>query len=85
VYSSLRKGARRASQAQKEEKSMSDSKLPKGWTETKIKRVLAHYEKQTERDAVVEDEAGVRASETVMSVPRDLVAQVRELIAKRRR
>jgi hypothetical protein len=47
--------------------------------------VLAHYEKQTERDAVVEDEAGVRASETVMSIPRDLVPAVQELIAKRRR
>ncbi|MGA3203983.1 MAG: hypothetical protein ABSF12_15960 [Bryobacteraceae bacterium] len=64
---------------------MTESKLPKGWTETKIKRVVAHYEKQTERDAVAEDEAGVTASETVMSIPRDLVPAVRELIAKRRR
>lgn len=64
---------------------MSDNKLPKGWNEAKIRRVLAHYEKQTEEDAVLEDEAGVGASETVMTVPRDLVPKVRELIAKRHR
>jgi hypothetical protein len=64
---------------------MSNSKLPKGWNEAKVRRVIAHYEKQTEKDAVLEDDAGVRASETVMSVPRDLVPKVRELIAKRQR
>ena len=60
---------------------MSDTKLPKGWNEAKIRRVLAHYEKQTDGDAVQEDEAGVGASETVMTVPRDFVPKVRELIA----
>jgi hypothetical protein len=50
-------------------KPMNEKKLPKGWNEAKIRRVLAHYEKQTEEDAVLEDEAGVGASETVMSVP----------------
>jgi hypothetical protein len=64
---------------------MSDTKLPKGWNDAKIRRVLAHYEKQSEQDAVIEDEAGVAASETVMSVPRALVPKVRELIAKRQR
>jgi hypothetical protein len=47
-------------------------------------RVLAHYEGQSEEDAVAEDEAGVRPSETVMNVPHELVAKVRELIGKRR-
>lgn len=61
---------------------MSENKLPEGWDETKIRRVLAHYEQQTEDDAVNEDEAGVRSSETVMSVPHELVPKVRELIAK---
>jgi len=62
---------------------MNESKLPAGWDEEKVRRVLAHYEEQTEEDALVEDEAGVEPSETVMSVPRDLVPKVRELIAKR--
>ena len=63
---------------------MSDQKLPKDWNEAKVRRVLSHYEKQTAEDAVVEDESAVR-SETVMSVPRELVPKVRELIAKRQR
>jgi hypothetical protein len=33
---------------------------------------------------VLEDEAGVEPSETVMNVPRELVPEIRELIAKRR-
>lgn len=64
---------------------MSETKIPKGWNEAKIRRVLAHYEKQAGGDAVLEDEAGVGSPETVMSVPRDLVPKVRELIAKRSR
>jgi hypothetical protein len=64
---------------------MSENKFPKGWNDAKIRRVLAHYEKQSEEDSVLEDESGVGASETVMSVPRDLVPKVREMIAKRQR
>jgi hypothetical protein len=62
---------------------MSDTKLPDSWDEQKVRRVLAHYEEQTEDDAVAEDEAGIQASETVMNVPHELVPKVRELIAKR--
>jgi len=64
---------------------MSETKLPEGWDEGKLSRVLAHYEQQSEDDAVLEDESGVRPSETVMNVPHELVARVRELIAKRPR
>jgi len=63
---------------------MSQSKFPSGWDEEKVRRVLAHYEEQTDEDAVLEDEAGMEPSETVMNVPHDLVPKVRELIAKRR-
>jgi hypothetical protein len=62
---------------------MSHNKFPLGWDEDKVRQVIAHYEKQTEEEALPEDEEGVRPSETVMSVPRDLVPAVRELIAKR--
>ena len=61
---------------------MKQSKLPEGWTEEKVRRILAHYEEQTEDEALVEDEAGIESSETVMNVPHDLVPKVRELIAK---
>ena len=63
---------------------MNDSKLPAGWDEQRVRRVLAHYEEQSDEDAVLEDTAGVEPSETVMNVPHDLVGKVRELIAKRR-
>jgi len=63
---------------------MSEVKFPDDWDEEKVQRVLAHYEKQSEEDALLEDEAAVEPSETVMNVPHDLVPKVRELIAKRR-
>ena len=66
----------------KEETSMSQKNLPDGWDEGRIQRVIAHYDAQSEEAAIKEDEAGVQPSETVMNVPRDLVARVRELIAK---
>lgn len=61
---------------------MSQNKLPEGWSEEKLRQVLAHYEDQTEDDALAEDEVGIDSSETVMNVPHDLVSKVRELIAK---
>ena len=63
---------------------MSENKLPEGWDDGKLQRVLTHYEGQTEEEALLEDEEQVRPSETVMSVPRDLVPIIRELIAKRK-
>ena len=63
---------------------MKQVKLPPGWDEAKVQRVLARYENQTEEDSLIEDEAGIEPSETVMNVPRELVREVRELIAKRR-
>jgi hypothetical protein len=58
------------------------NKFPTGWDQRKIKKVLAHYEEQTEEEAVAEDEAGIESSETVMKIPHELVPIVRELIAK---
>ena len=64
---------------------MKQSKFPRGWDEERVRRVLAHYEQQTEEEAVAEDEASFAdATQTVMEVPKDLVPAVRELIAKRR-
>lgn len=62
---------------------MSQNKFPNGWDEDKVRRVLAYYEAQTEEDALLEDEACIEPSETVMNIPHDLVPKVRELIAKR--
>ena len=64
---------------------MSKENFPEGWNEEKVQRVLGYYEHQSEEDSLIEDEAGVESSETVMSVPRELVPKVRELIAKHNR
>lgn len=64
---------------------MREGKFPPGWDEERVRRVLAHYEQQTEEEAVAEDEAAFEnESMTVMEIPTDLVPAVRELIAKRR-
>jgi hypothetical protein len=62
---------------------MSQNNLPEGWDESRVRKVLAHYDEQSDDEALAEDEAGVASSETVMNVPHDLVSQVRELIARR--
>lgn len=62
---------------------MKKSKFPKGWDEERVRRVLAHYEAQTEEDAVAEDEAAYEdKTQAIMEVPIRLVSTVRELIAK---
>jgi hypothetical protein len=64
---------------------MSQNNLPDGWDEDKVQRLIAHYGEQNDDQALLEDEAGVEEStETVMTVPHELVSQVRELIAKHR-
>lgn len=64
---------------------MSDQKLPQGWDESRVRRVLDHYESQTDDKATVEDqEAFESTTHTAMEVPVELVPEVRQLIAKRR-
>lgn len=64
---------------------MNQGKFPPGWDEERVRRVLSHYEDQSEQEAVAEDEAAVEdKTQTVMEIPNDLVPAVRELIAKRR-
>jgi hypothetical protein len=58
---------------------------PQGWDEARVKRVLAHYESQSEEEAVAEDEAAFEATDqNVMGIPTELVPKVRQLIAKHR-
>jgi len=58
------------------------SKFPKGWDLERVKRVLEHYETQSEDEAVAEDEAAYEdPNQTFIKVPNELVPTVRELIA----
>ena len=62
------------------------SRFPPGWDEERVERVLAHYENQTEEEAVAEDEAAWEdSSQTFIEVPNGLVPAVRKLIAKEHR
>ena len=59
------------------------NKYPRGWDEDRIKKVVNHYESQSEDDAVSEDEAAYEHDgQTIMEVPSELVPKVRDLIAK---
>ena len=60
-------------------------KFPSGWNEERVRRVLAHYEQQTEEEAVAEDEAASgQEGQTFIAVPTELLPKVRELIARRK-
>lgn len=58
--------------------------FPPGWDESRVKRVLEHYESQSQYEALAEDEAAYEDSnQTFMEIPNELVPVVRELIAKK--
>ena len=64
---------------------MTGSEYPPGWDEERVRRLLEHYEAQSDEEAVAEDEAADEApTHTAMDVPVELVPIIRELIAKRR-
>jgi hypothetical protein len=64
---------------------MKQNKYPSGWNERKVRKVLRHYESQTEHEAIAEDEAAFELKDqTVMVVPKKLVPEITKLIAKRR-
>ena len=62
---------------------MNQSRFPPGWDEQRVRRVLQHYEEQTEDEAVAEDEAALESEDqTFMGIPKELVPAVREMIAR---
>ena len=57
--------------------------FPPGWDNERVAKVLAHYENQTEDEALAEDEAAFATNgQTFMEIPTELVPAVRELVAK---
>lgn len=63
---------------------MSANDFPPGWDDERVRRVLEHYENQTDEQSVAEDEDRfANPSHVVMEVPADLAAEIRQLIAKR--
>ena len=65
---------------------MKQARYPPGWDDKRVRRVLEHYEPQSDEEAVAEDEAAYEATtHTAMSVPVELVPLVRELLSKQPR
>jgi hypothetical protein len=61
---------------------MKKQAFPPGWTESRVKRVIDHYESRTEAETVAEDEAPSRSKRgAVMEIPAKLVPKVRALLA----
>lgn len=64
---------------------MKKKNFPPGWSEQRVKEVLAHYEKQTEDEEFAEIEAALEAEDTtLMAIPTELVPEVRALLARKR-
>ena len=64
---------------------MNKQRLPKGWTQEKIRKLAEHYDNQTEDEQVAEHEAAMQAEgQTVMVVPTELVPEIVKLINKKR-
>ena len=62
---------------------MITDRFPPGWDEERVRKVLEHYERQTDSEAVAEDEAAYEdSSQTFMEIPKELVPEVRKLIAE---
>lgn len=64
---------------------MKQNKFPPSWDADRVRRVLEHYESQSEEEGVAEDEAAFeQGGQTVVEIPSDLLPAVRELLAKRK-
>lgn len=62
---------------------MKNNRFPPGWSEARVKRVLAHYESQSEDSAAAEDEKAFKdKTHTVIEVPTELMPVIREIIAQ---
>src|SRR5437870_4672111 len=55
--------------------------FPQGWNEERVRRVLEHYDAQSDEEALAEDKAAYESTtHTSMEIPVDLVPQARELL-----
>jgi hypothetical protein len=59
------------------------NRYPKGWNRRKVQSLIAHYDKQSDRDAIAEAEAAYRKRKTALiEVPVKLLPQVRRILAR---
>jgi len=61
------------------------NRYPKGWNLKRVRKVIAHYENQTDAQAIAEDEAAIRKQPTAfIEVPVKLLPKIRKLLAVNR-
>lgn len=61
-----------------------DQKLPPGWDEASIRDLIEHYDAQNEDERAAEIEAAWEAEGmTMMSVPTELVPEIRALLSRK--
>jgi len=61
---------------------MKKQKFPPGWDEKRVKKLIAHYENQTEDEEFADIEAAREDEDiTLMAIPTELVPEVRALLA----
>jgi hypothetical protein len=66
-------------------KTMKKQRLPKGWTEEKIRKLAEHHDNMTEDQQVAEIEGSLKDdNQTMMMVPTELVPAIVKLINKKR-
>jgi len=58
------------------------NKFPSGWDDRRVRQVIAHYDRQSDDEAIAEDERRVRQAQTTMRIPAELIGKVRNLIAQ---
>jgi hypothetical protein len=64
---------------------MKKQRLPRGWTDNRIRDLAAHHDRQSEEEQAAEIEAALSAKEqTLMVVPTELVPEIQALIASKR-
>jgi hypothetical protein len=65
---------------------MKKQKYPPGWNEKRVRKVIAHYENQTEEEQAAEIEQVLEAENiTLVAVPTPLVPKVLTLLKRGRR
>jgi hypothetical protein len=67
-------------------KTIQQSDYPKGWGPKRVARLIAHFDRQTEDEAVAEYERAYRRrKESIVHVPIQLLPEIRRLIARHRK
>lgn len=64
---------------------MKKQRLPRGWTQKRIRELATYHDRQTEDEQAAEIEASLdQKGQTVMVVPTKLVPRILQLIAPKR-